>query len=168
MNQMRNQSQNDPLKESKKVVSRLIRKNNLDVRKAFDEFTKGSNKRLSQGRAPNELYGGVVEVFSKLVPLEENLGKFKAAQTVTNNPIFNNLLYEGVGQMNELLLEDIFEMPETEGFSPLEEVRQYEQALIEIYNKLPEIGGGRRKDLLDVVGFMNEMIGGLKSNGGVS
>lgn len=151
---------------SKNVVLKMIRKHNNSIKESYEKFTSASNEKFKEGNVPNTMYGEVIDLFSKLIPIEETLDKIKSAKNITNHKILDNLIYDNVMQINTLLNDNILELPEVEGLSANEEIEEYEQALIQIFNHVPNIRDNeKREDLLWTASLLTQTIESAKSGG---
>lgn len=151
--------------QAKGIVSALIKKVG-SVKGAFEEFNEQSQSRLDSGKVPNALFPNAAGIFTQIVPLEENLMRIESAKTVVKDKVLDNIIYDITLQINSHLQENVLELPDVEQMDPGQEVVEYEQALIQVFNHVPNVKDDKkRQDLIWMGNLLNEMIGNIKASG---
>lgn len=164
MQQSMNQQKPQYSEEAKTVVIKLLEEQDKNPKRAYSKFTELSDEKLKSGRAPNSSYGEAVNLLTSLVPYQEIIDKIQLAKNKTKNKVFDNLIYDNVVQMNTILDESVFDLPDILNLTPNGELNGYKQALIQIQNILPQTKGKEREDLLWINDILIEYIDSLQGS----
>lgn len=130
------------------AVSSLLKKNNLNPRKAFDNLNKEANKKMNEGRVPNNNYPLAIGLLQQITPIEDSLKKIKYARNKTGSKVLDNLIYDHVTQLNSILESNTYEQVDPVNVSPEQEALQYRNAIIKIESEIPNIKNNEDREKL--------------------
>lgn len=148
--------------DPKKIVASLLTQYEGDATQAVNQFHKESEIRFVAGGAPNKNFSIVSKILSELAPLQDDVDKLDTGKRITKNKIFDNLIFNNVRRMNELLGDEVYEYPEAEKMDQAAELHGYEQAVIQLESALPHVSKNELEDVMWNIGMLNQIIQEIK------
>lgn len=149
----------DKITEIKDITANLVKKYSGNIKDVLRNFFNEAVERSSKGQAPNANFGLVANDLSTLFPLYENLEKLKSGKAHTGNKLYDNLIYDNASQMNSILYNQVYDVPDPVNLTPEQEKFEANQALIKLQNKLPHVSSKKaRDDILWNINLLNNII----------